>query len=89
MMFLVGVGGILKYATINPPKDFGPRLLGAIMFPDKDVLSSYSWVPVVAPFCASPVAVLVYKYLLAQKKEVYARDEKDGMESVKMVIQDQ
>lgn len=85
MMFLVGVGGILKYATINPPKDFGPRLFGAIIFPDKDVMGRYWWVPVVAPFCASPVAVLVYKYLLAEKKDVYVRGEKDGLESVEMV----
>ena len=85
MMFLVGVGGILKYATINPPKDFGPRLFGAIMFPDQDVMCRYSWVPVVAPFCASPVAVFVYKYLLAEKEEVYGRGEKDDLEGVKMV----
>ena len=69
MMFLVGVGGILKYATINPPKDFGPRLFGALMFPEENVLSRYSWVPVVAPFCASPAAVLVYKFLLSDKND--------------------
>lgn len=68
MMCLVGLSGILKYATINPPKDLGPRLSGALMFRDKQVLTRYSWVPVVAPFCASPFAVLVYRFLLAEKK---------------------
>merc|ERR1712110_214593 len=84
MMFLVGVGGILKYATINPPKDFGPRLFGALVFPDKNVLSRYSWVPVVAPFCASPAAVLVYKYLLSERCNQDV-DRNDSLEAVEMM----
>ncbi|MBU3025166.1 MIP/aquaporin family protein [Zobellia galactanivorans] len=56
-----GLGGPTGYA-INPARDFGPRLLHAIL-PLKEKGSSdwgYAWIPIVAPLCGAVVAALTY-----------------------------
>ncbi|CAZ97061.1 MULTISPECIES: MIP/aquaporin family protein [Zobellia] len=56
-----GLGGPTGYA-INPARDFGPRLLHAIL-PLKGKGSSdwgYAWIPIVAPLCGAVVAALTY-----------------------------
>lgn len=65
---VVAVGGPTGPA-LNPARDFGPRLLHAIL--GKSVLGEaksdskwwYAWVPVVAPILASLAAVALFKYL--------------------------
>ena len=56
-----GLGGPTGYA-INPARDFGPRLLHA-MLPLKNKGTSdwsYSWVPVVGPIIGAVLAALVF-----------------------------
>ncbi|SIS89240.1 glycerol uptake facilitator protein [Zobellia uliginosa] len=56
-----GLGGPTGYA-INPARDFGPRLLHAIL-PLKGKGSSdwgYAWIPIIAPLCGALVAALTY-----------------------------
>lgn len=50
---------------LNPARDFGPRIVHALL-PLKYKGSSqwnYAWVPVLAPICASIVAIALYKFL--------------------------
>lgn len=56
-----GLGGATGYA-INPARDFGPRLLHAIL-PLKNKGTSdwsYSWVPVLGPIIGAVLAALVF-----------------------------
>merc|ERR1712048_177638 len=59
----VGFAGILRYAGINPAREFGPRIFGAMVY-GKEAFIAYTWVPIVAPLCASPVAVYMYEYAI-------------------------
>lgn len=50
---------------LNPARDFGPRIVHTLL-PLKYKGSSqwnYAWVPVLAPICASIVAIALYKFL--------------------------
>lgn len=56
-----GLGGPTGYA-INPARDFGPRLMHAIL-PLKNKSSSdwgYAWVPIIGPIIGSLLAALVF-----------------------------
>jgi len=59
-----GLGGPTGYA-INPARDFGPRLLHAIL-PIKNKGKSdwsYAWVPILGPIIGAVVAALIYLFL--------------------------
>ncbi|NNE77699.1 MAG: aquaporin family protein [Pricia sp.] len=59
-----GLGGPTGYA-INPARDFGPRLMHAIL-PIKGKGSSdwsYAWIPIVAPLFGGFLAALVYLWI--------------------------
>ncbi len=62
----LSLGGTTGYA-INPARDFGPRLVHALL-PLKSKGSSdwkYAWVPIIGPFIGCALAALLY--LLLQK----------------------
>lgn len=63
LVFGIGMslGGTTGYA-INPARDFGPRIMHALLpVPEKrDSDWGYSWVPVFGPFAGATVAVLIY-----------------------------
>jgi glycerol uptake facilitator protein len=63
LVFGIGLslGGTTGYA-INPARDFGPRLVHALLpIPGKrDSDWSYSWVPVLGPLLGAVLAVCVY-----------------------------
>ena len=69
VMFLVWViglslGGTTGYA-INPARDFGPRILHAIL-PIKHKGSSnwkYAWIPIIGPFIGAIIAAFLYLWL--------------------------
>jgi len=67
----IGLAGILKYAGINPAREFGPRLFGAMAY-GSVAFSDYTWVPIIAPLLASPLAVLFYKGLARSYPKVRA-----------------
>ncbi|MFS4467387.1 MIP/aquaporin family protein [Maribacter sp. 2210JD10-5] len=59
-----GLGGPTGYA-INPARDFGPRLLHAIL-PIKNKGKSdwrYAWVPIVGPFIGAVIAAMAFMAL--------------------------
>jgi len=59
-----GLGGPTGYA-INPARDFGPRLLHAIL-PIKNKGNSnwgYAWVPIVGPIIGGVLAALLYMFI--------------------------
>ena len=59
-----GLGGPTGYA-INPARDFGPRLMHAIL-PIKNKVESdwsYAWVPVVGPILGGALAAIVYMFI--------------------------
>jgi glycerol uptake facilitator protein len=58
----LGLGGTTGYA-INPARDFGPRLVHALLpIPGKrDSNWRYAWLPVVAPFAGGVLAALAYR----------------------------
>ena len=60
----VSLGGTTGYA-INPARDFGPRLLHALLpiTGKRDSNWSYAWIPVVGPFVGGLLAVFVYNIL--------------------------
>lgn len=57
----LSLGGPTGYA-INPARDFGPRLMHALLpIPGKGGSDwAYAWVPVVGPFAGAALAALVY-----------------------------
>lgn len=65
---ILGLGGPTG-SSLNPARDFGPRLVHAFL--PKSVIGEakgdskfwYSWVPVVAPILAGLAAVALFKYL--------------------------
>jgi glycerol uptake facilitator protein len=62
----LSLGGTTGYA-INPARDFGPRIVHALL-PIKDKCSSnwkYAWIPIIGPFIGASIAALFY--LLLQK----------------------
>ena len=63
---VLSLGGTTGYA-INPARDFGPRIVHALL-PLKSKGSSnwkYAWVPVIGPFIGAAIAAFLY--LLLQK----------------------
>ena len=56
----MALGGTTGYA-INPARDFGPRLIYA-MLPRKNKKPdwSYSWIPVLGPFIGAILAGLIF-----------------------------
>ncbi len=66
LVFAIGLslGGTTGYA-INPARDLGPRIAHALL-PIKDKASSdwgYAWIPILAPFLGSALAVFVFTLL--------------------------
>lgn len=66
LVFGIGLslGGTTGYA-INPARDFGPRLLHALL-PIKqkgDSDWSYSWIPIVGPFIGAVLAVVLFNIM--------------------------
>jgi glycerol uptake facilitator protein len=62
----LSLGGTTGYA-INPARDFGPRLMHALLpiRNKRDSDWSYSWVPIVSPLAGGLLAVLVYHFMYA------------------------
>jgi glycerol uptake facilitator protein len=62
----LSLGGTTGYA-INPVRDFGPRLVHALV-PLKNKCSSnwsYGWIPIIGPFIGAAIAALVFMLLQA------------------------
>jgi glycerol uptake facilitator protein len=60
----LSLGGTTGYA-INPARDFGPRIIHALL-PIKNKRDSdwkYSWIPVVGPIIGSTIAATLYEIL--------------------------
>jgi glycerol uptake facilitator protein len=60
----LSLGGTTGYA-INPVRDFGPRLVHAVL-PIKQKGSSnwkYAWVPIIGPFIGAAIAAILYLFL--------------------------
>jgi glycerol uptake facilitator protein len=60
----LSLGGTTGYA-INPARDFGPRIVHALL-PIKQKGSSnwkYSWIPIIGPFLGASFAALLYLWL--------------------------
>ena len=63
----LSLGGTTGYA-INPVRDFGPRLVHAVV-PLKNRCSSnwtYAWIPILGPFIGAAIAALLYMALKGQ-----------------------
>jgi glycerol uptake facilitator protein len=60
----LSLGGTTGYA-INPARDFGPRLMHALLpIPNKrDSDWAYAWIPVLAPMAGSLLAVLTHRFV--------------------------
>jgi glycerol uptake facilitator protein len=67
LVFAIGLslGGSTGYA-INPARDFGPRIIHAILPLKYKGASgwSYSWIPVIAPLAGATIAAVIFKYLM-------------------------
>ena len=61
----LSLGGTTGYA-INPARDFGPRLMHALLpIPAKGASDwSYAWIPIVGPIIGGLLAALVYHEVL-------------------------
>jgi len=59
MLTYVGFMGLLYYAGVNPAREFGPRLAGAIFY-GADAFTSYAWIPIVGPFVGSVFGVALF-----------------------------
>lgn len=61
----LSLGGSTGYA-INPARDFGPRIIHAILPLKYKGASgwSYSWIPVIAPLAGATVAAIIFKYFM-------------------------
>ena len=60
MITYVGLMGHLYYAGINPAREWGPRLAGAVIYGSSAAFTSYCWVPLVGPLVGSVLAAVVY-----------------------------
>jgi glycerol uptake facilitator protein len=60
----LSLGGTTGYA-INPARDFGPRLMHALLpIPNKrDSDWAYAWIPVLAPMAGALLAVLTHRFV--------------------------
>ena len=60
----LSLGGTTGYA-INPARDFGPRLMHALLpIPNKrDSDWPYAWIPIVSPIIGGLLAALVYHFV--------------------------
>lgn len=67
VVFSIGMslGGTTGYA-INPARDFGPRIVHALLpIDDKDDTDwKYAWIPIIGPFAGAAFAALVYLFIL-------------------------
>ena len=60
----LSLGGPSGYA-INPARDFGPRLFGALVG-TKDLFSTgYWWIQIVAPLLGAVIGIYLYDWLVA------------------------
>ena len=61
----LSLGGSTGYA-INPARDFGPRIIHAILPLKYKGASgwSYSWIPVIAPLAGATLAAIIFKYFM-------------------------
>ncbi len=61
----LSMGGTTGYA-INPARDFGPRLMHALLpIPNKGVSDwKYAWIPIVGPIFGGLYGTLTYQYFL-------------------------
>ncbi len=61
----LSLGGTTGYA-INPARDFGPRLMHALLpiANKRDSDWGYAWIPVVGPIVGSVIAALLYRLVL-------------------------
>ena len=65
LVWVIGMslGGTTGYA-INPTRDFGPRLLYALLpRPNKNPDWGYSWIPILAPLCGAVAAGVLFNLL--------------------------
>ena len=62
----LGYGGLTGF-SLNPARDFGPRILHTLFpFPNKGKSNwGYAWIPVVGPICGGVVGALVFQLLNA------------------------
>jgi glycerol uptake facilitator protein len=64
----LSLGGTTGYA-INPVRDFGPRIVHAIL-PLKEKSSSswsaYAWIPIIGPFIGAAIAAFLYMWFTPQ-----------------------
>ncbi|WP_346859581.1 MIP/aquaporin family protein [uncultured Draconibacterium sp.] len=67
VVFSIGMslGGTTGYA-INPARDFGPRIVHALLpIDDKDDTDwKYAWIPIVGPLAGAAFAALIYLFIL-------------------------
>ena len=61
MITYIGFMGILYYAGINPAREFGPRIAGAIFFGADRAFTSYTWIPIVGPFVGAVGGVIGFE----------------------------
>lgn len=59
MITYTGFAGILQFAGINPAREFGPRVFAALVY-GGGVFTSYTWIPIVAPFVGSVLANVLF-----------------------------
>ncbi|MGZ3644130.1 MAG: aquaporin, partial [Ktedonobacteraceae bacterium] len=70
--------GLNSGYAINPARDFGPRLWIAIVTGGAS-LTSYTWIPIVAPLLGGSVGALIYDYTIG--KILQAKMLSSGFES--------
>jgi glycerol uptake facilitator protein len=60
----LSLGGTTGYA-INPARDFGPRIVHALLHINQKGTSNwkYAWVPVIGPFIGAAIAAVLYQIL--------------------------
>jgi glycerol uptake facilitator protein len=57
--------GLNSGYAINPARDFGPRLWVAVVTGGAS-LTSYTWIPIVAPLLGSVVGAFIYDYTIGR-----------------------
>jgi len=83
-LLIVAIGasfGLNTGYAINPARDFGPRLWIALIS-DGASLTSYTWIPIVAPLIGGILGALIYDFSIG--KIVEARElSKSGQTETK------